>query len=204
VTTEREEVGDLVLAARRGDRAASERLYRRFAPMALRTARACCGGRSDDAEDLVQETFVTCLSRLEDLREPRHFGAWMLRSLKNRAINATSARRTRERTTEGLAAEPTESEGTTPLELLLGAERRALLKETFDSFEEGPLKEAARVHYIEGVEDLGEVAERLGVPRSTVTTRLDRFRRALRKRIASAILRSRSPQGRAPTIEVVK
>lgn len=75
----------LVIAARGGDRAAFARLYERFAPMvhgillahASRTAVA----------DLVQQTFLLALERLESLRDAGAFGPWIARIARNLATD---------------------------------------------------------------------------------------------------------------------
>lgn len=68
----------LVTRARAGDRSAEEALYRTHvqavAALAMRLL-----GRGSDAEDVVQDAFVSALSRLSQLRDGRLFRAWVLR-----------------------------------------------------------------------------------------------------------------------------
>jgi RNA polymerase sigma-70 factor (ECF subfamily) len=71
--------------ARRGDEAAFRRLHHRYAPMvhAIVLARvAMC-----DADDVVQEVFVTAWTRLADLQQLESFGPWIARIARNRAID---------------------------------------------------------------------------------------------------------------------
>jgi RNA polymerase sigma-70 factor (ECF subfamily) len=69
--------GDLVSRAREGDAWAREALFRRnvaaVTSVVLRLA-----GRSIDAEDVVQDAFVTAFTELDRLRDPRAFRAWLL------------------------------------------------------------------------------------------------------------------------------
>lgn len=78
----------LVIAARSGDRAAFARLYQELAPVVhgVLVSRL----RARDADDLVQEVFVTVWRRLADLRDPAAFVAWVLAIARNAA--ATVAR----------------------------------------------------------------------------------------------------------------
>ncbi len=66
------------MRARAGDRSAEEALYRAHvhavAALAMRLL-----GRGGDAEDVVQDAFVTALSRLSQLRDGTLFRAWVLR-----------------------------------------------------------------------------------------------------------------------------
>ncbi|MBN2359380.1 MAG: sigma-70 family RNA polymerase sigma factor [Deltaproteobacteria bacterium] len=196
------ELADLVRAAQRGDRAAQERLFRAHAPLALRCALGMCQGQMAEAEDLVQDVMVTCLTHLSDLREPEHFVAWLLRCLRNRAINRGATARSRERALQRLADGDT-ADGD-PLERLIRAQRRLLLRQAFDRLEEGPIKQAAQLYYFDEIDSVAEVASRLGTNKSTVTTRLDRFRQLLKKRIARAIVvRQCSADASADASEVV-
>lgn len=75
----------LVLAARAGDRSAFEMLYHRHARMVhgVLLARVAAA----DADDLVQEVFLQAWRRLESLREPAAFAAWVLTVARRRAAD---------------------------------------------------------------------------------------------------------------------
>ncbi|HEY4222282.1 MAG TPA: RNA polymerase sigma factor, partial [Myxococcota bacterium] len=66
----------LVLAVRRGDRAASSALYLRHVD-AVRRIVARLVGVGVELDDLVQDAFVTAFRRLSSLREPAAFAAWL-------------------------------------------------------------------------------------------------------------------------------
>jgi RNA polymerase sigma-70 factor (sigma-E family) len=59
-------------------------LYRAHAPAALRFALMLTGER-ELAEDLVQEAFVRVAAKLDSLREPDAFGAYLTRAIANLA-----------------------------------------------------------------------------------------------------------------------
>jgi RNA polymerase sigma-70 factor (sigma-E family) len=61
-----------------------DRLYRAHAPAALRFALMLTGER-ELAEDLVQEAFVRVAAKLDALREPDAFGAYLTRAVANLA-----------------------------------------------------------------------------------------------------------------------
>ena len=76
----------LVLRAREGDAAAFETLVRRH----YRAAYAIARGRVEspmDAEDVVQDSFVRALERLDEC-DPGRFAGWLLTIVRNRAHNA--------------------------------------------------------------------------------------------------------------------
>ena len=61
-----------------------DRLYRTHAPAAVRFALMLTGER-ELSEDLVQEAFVRVAAKLETLREPEAFGAYLTRAVANLA-----------------------------------------------------------------------------------------------------------------------
>ena len=75
---------DLVQRASRGDAAAFDELVATRLGASLRLARAIVDGPSD-AEDVVQEAFVSAWRSLPRLREPERFDAWFGRILVNTA-----------------------------------------------------------------------------------------------------------------------
>ena len=85
----------LVQSARAGDASAFEALVRRHLRAAFAVALATLGNRAD-VEDVCQDAFLTALQRLEDCRQPEHFGAWLLQIVRNRARNFRSYRKVRE------------------------------------------------------------------------------------------------------------
>ena len=58
-----------------------------------------------EAEDLVQETMLSAVRALQDLRQPELAGAWLLRILRRKWYDIIR-RRTREKTAPGSAREP--------------------------------------------------------------------------------------------------
>jgi RNA polymerase sigma-70 factor (ECF subfamily) len=69
---------DLVRRALAGDRWAEEALYRRHV-RAVTNAVTRLLGRSSEADDVIQDTFVRALERLSDVRDGVAFRAWVQR-----------------------------------------------------------------------------------------------------------------------------
>ncbi len=76
----------LVERAREGDRWALDALYRRHAEGGLRLALRLLGQRCD-AEDALHDAFVTAFRRIDDLREPAAFGAWLGRIVTSASVD---------------------------------------------------------------------------------------------------------------------
>lgn len=82
----------LVVRARDGDIRAFEVLVRRYQGPMYRLALHMLASRGD-AEDVVQEVFLTAWRRLGQLRDGRAFVGWLYRTTTNRCLNIIRARR---------------------------------------------------------------------------------------------------------------
>lgn len=89
------EVAALVARARKGEAGAFELLVRRYLRAAYAVALAVVG-RPADAEDVAQDAWLTAFERLESCREPARFGGWLLRIVRNHALNFVDRRRLRD------------------------------------------------------------------------------------------------------------
>lgn len=169
---------ELVAEALRGQPAAFEALVRRHlrAAFAIALART---GNPQDAEDVCQDAFVAALERLADLEDPDRFVGWLLRIVRNRALNTLRARSAR-------AAEPLEAaEGATGDDgPATAAERIGLRADLLEAL--GTLTEIQRevvlLHDVDGWRH-AEIADRLGMPEGTVRYHVHQARSALRARL---------------------
>jgi RNA polymerase sigma-70 factor (ECF subfamily) len=87
---------DLVVRVQQGDRDAFDELARRYARRAFAIAYRILR-HTQDAEDLVQDAFIAALDAIGSFDADRRFAPWFFRIVVNRALNASSARSTRER-----------------------------------------------------------------------------------------------------------
>lgn len=83
---------ELVARARTGDRWAHEAIFRRHVEPVMGMATRLLG-RSGEADDVAQETFVTALTRLDRLEEPRRLRSWLLGIAVHRVKRRLRARR---------------------------------------------------------------------------------------------------------------
>jgi RNA polymerase sigma-70 factor (ECF subfamily) len=94
LSQDNEEIARLVVAAQAGDRLAMGQLSARYFRAAYARALAIVIDPSD-AQDLAQDAFVAALTRIETCRDPNRFSAWLMKIVRNHAINWLSKRRIR-------------------------------------------------------------------------------------------------------------
>jgi len=90
---------DLIDKGRRGDETALEELYRLYCKAMYNTALRIVIDRAE-AEDILQESFITAFHNLKNYREEATFGAWLKRIVVNKSLNVLRKRSTIELSSE--------------------------------------------------------------------------------------------------------
>ena len=164
----------LVRAAQRGDSSAFGALVRLHQRRAYAVARAIVGTH-EDAEDVVQETFLHAHKALPRFRPEQGFGAWLHRIAANASLDLLRRRKVR-------AAEPLPSRIAMPFR---DPAERADLR---DRLEAGLalLSERQRavivLHDVEGFKH-AEIGEMLGIPEGTARSDLHHARQLMRREL---------------------
>ena len=83
---------ELIERCKLGDRDAHYQLYRLYSRAMYNVAYRIIG-REEDAEDALQEAFISGFRNLESYRGDAAFGAWIKRIVVNKAINIAKKRR---------------------------------------------------------------------------------------------------------------
>lgn len=176
-----------------GDPEAFELLMRRYNQKLYRTARSILKDDAE-AEDAVQEAYLTAYRSMGTFRGEAGVSTWLVRVVANEALGRL---RRRKRSAEviqmdGTEHEPAVTESTMddrtyeqPEHAAIRSETRRLLEAAIDR-----LPEAFRaVFVLRGVEEMSveEVAAALGIPAATVRTRFFRARALLRESLAREI-----------------
>jgi RNA polymerase sigma-70 factor, ECF subfamily len=141
---------------------------------------------SNDAEELVQETYLKALRSFASFQLGSNFRAWMFRILKNTFLSSRS--KLERRMTDAIDSEEDGSDRAvdtrTPETILVNRTNSQLVQRAIDDLP---------VHYREAlilcdVEEMSyqEIANILSIPIGTVMSRLARARRAVRKSLLSA------------------
>lgn len=177
-SSERAEEARLIEAVRRGDAAAFDGLVRRYMRRAYAIAYRLLEHR-EDAEDLVQEAFLTALEKIDTFHPGRPFGPWFFRILVNRGRNLRTARA--RRATLPLPAE-TATPNASPAQETERAELRAWLEAALDRLPERQ-RLIVQLFELEGFSG-PEIAAMLDMPAGTVRWNLHQARGTLRQLLA--------------------
>ncbi len=180
-----------VARAQQGDTTAFTAVVRHFQHMAVGYAYAVLGD-FHLAEDAAQEAFVQAYLDLRKLRVPQAFPSWLRRIVFKQCDRFTRRKRVHTVPLDAGAESADPRKG--PLEAV---EQKETQQEVLGAMGALPDNEraAATLFYIDGY-SMGEVGEFLGVPVSTVKSRLHSARTHLRERMVDLMretLRQHSP-----------
>jgi RNA polymerase sigma-70 factor (ECF subfamily) len=167
-----------------GDVAAFETLIRRHNRSVFRAARAIVGS-DDEAEDVMQEAYVSAYTHLEDFGGRARFSTWLIRIA---VFEALGRKRRAKRVTSfddaDFREEPV-ANSRSPEHAASDTELRGLLERAVDTLPVG----FRAVFMMRSVEELTveETAEALNIPAETVRTRHHRARAMLRDSLAQTV-----------------
>ena len=181
----------LVAQARKGDYAAFESLVAKYEKRIFRVALRILR-REHDAEEVVQQTFLSVIEHIEGFRGESAFYTWLMRIATNHALALLRKRSVRkyvplgeDRSEESYADLPHPQYiaewRETPEQIAARRETRQLLTEAMDELDE----KYRLVFVLRDVEGLStaETAEAMGISISNVKVRLLRARLMLRERL---------------------
>lgn len=187
---------EVVRQAQAGDFTAFEELVTRFQDRVYALGFRIVG-ESHDAEDVVQQTFLSLIEHLRDFRGDCAVAGWVLRIAANHALKILRKRRGLR--TVPLAAADSSEEGYAdvphpdfiapwredPVDLAARREVRELIETALQELDE-KYRLVFALRDIEGF-SIRETAETLGLTESAVKVRLLRARLALRERLTKVL-----------------
>ena len=162
--------GELVAAARRGDRGALDALYQRHSAWVLRAARRFAGDETD-ALDVHQEVFLYLVRRLPTLTLTVRLTTLLYPAIRSRGLRA---RERREREVTG--GDHIERATDAPIEARPSGRQ---LADAVRALPEGQ-REAILLRFVDGL-SVEATAEAMGVPEGTVKSRVHHGLAALRE-----------------------
>jgi RNA polymerase sigma-70 factor, ECF subfamily len=172
----------LVARARAGDAQAFEELVRRHLKSAHAVALGVLGNPAD-AEDVSQDAFLVALEKLDECRDPKRFAAWLMRIVRNRALNFLESRALR----QGEPLDETVAEagaGDDPGRRAEQSELRGRLLAALGRLPPGQ-REVVLLHDLEGWKHR-EIADLLGTSEGATRVRLLEARKRLRMELGNS------------------
>lgn len=178
----------LLSALRRGDRRACDELVRHYAPRLYNVALRLVGS-PDEAEDVLQETFIAACQKIKQFKGKARLGTWLYRIATNNGLMRLRRREPAlsldeladswDEVVEPRLLQPWPEDPERAVDL---TELRAVMEEAIRDLPES-LRLAFVLRDIEGL-STQEAADVLGISPAALKVRLHRARLLLRERLA--------------------
>lgn len=166
---------ELIERCKAGDRNAHYRLYKLYSRAMFNVCYRITGSE-EDAEDALQEAFISAFRNLESYRGDAAFGAWLKRIAINKAINILKKKRHEFIGEDGEWDIPEEETPPSYREGELTVERvRKAIEQLPDGY-----RSVLSLYLLEGY-DHQEIAEIMGISESTSKSQLNRAKNKLRE-----------------------
>lgn len=187
VAATREEERELLKRIQSGDTAACAVCIESHSPMLYRHALRIVGDEAE-AEDVLQETFLSAFKSIRDFDGRSSLGTWLYRIAHNAALMRIRSRResvSLDGSDSADGAEPIDipSSEDSPDQSLVEHESAQILGDAIDALPEG-LRQVFVLREIDG-QSTAETARKLGISAGAVKVRLHRARQALRKTLSA-------------------
>ena len=185
------EAGDCVSRLQAGDPVAYEELIEQYAELVFRVAYRVLGNEQD-AEDAMQETFLTVYRRIGQFRGEAKFSSWLYRIATNAALDLLRSRKRKQGVQEPLGGEDETSDSELVDAIALLPEELLTTRETLEHIHEilasmsPKLSEAFVLYEMDGL-SMQETAEVLGISPSAAKVRVHRARLLLQKELARCL-----------------
>ncbi len=164
--------GEIIERCRQGDRDAHYQLYKLYSKSMYNIGYRIVNNEAE-AEDVLQEAFISAFRSLEHYRGDASFGSWLKRIVVNKAINVLKGRKT-----ESL---PDDDEFDVAEEIWSEEEFPFSVGEVKKAVEQLPdgYRSVLSLYLLEGY-DHSEIAEILGISESTSKSQFNRSKKKLR------------------------
>ncbi|MDT8374036.1 MAG: RNA polymerase sigma factor [Bacteroidales bacterium] len=165
---------DLIEECRRGSRRAQFRLYELYSKAMFNTAYRITGNR-EEAEDMLQEAFTDCFTKIGSYRSESTFGAWLKTIVINRCISRLRRREAELVLTDDFSRHETPEEQ--PEEVTLPDP--SVIARAVERLPDG-YRVVFSLYLLEGY-DHAEIAQILEISESTSKTQYSRAKEKLKK-----------------------
>ena len=171
---------ELIARCREGDRSAFQRIYQLYSKSMYNVGYRIVGNE-DDADDVLQEAFISAFDNLDHYRGDATFGAWLKRIVINRAINVLKRKKMEALPDDDHWDVPEESNAEPEYDELTVERVKKAIQQLPDGY-----RSVLSLYLLEGY-DHQEISAILGVSESTSKSQLNRAKNKLREFLNAAV-----------------
>lgn len=181
---DKQRIAELVVKIQNGDKFAFDELYKLTSERAYFVALEFTKN-NQDAEDILQESYIKALSKINELDKPESFSSWLNQIVANKSKDFLKKKKPmlfEAEENEVFEVLPDEDKSFSPEDNLDQTELQKTVMEVLDELSEEK-RACILMMYFEEL-SVGEIAETLEIPEGTVKTRLFSARKDLKDKFA--------------------
>ena len=181
---DKQRIAELVVKIQNGDNSAFDELYKLTSERAYFVALEFTKN-NQDSEDILQESYIKALSKINELDKPESFSSWLNQIVANKSKDFLKKKKPilfEAEENEVFEVLPDEDTNFSPEENLDQTELQKTVMEVLDELSEEK-RACVLMMYFEEL-SVGEIAETLEIPEGTVKTRLFSARKDLKDKFA--------------------
>ena len=162
----------LVLACRRGDQLAWEKLIRRYQRL-IYAIPFRAGLHKDDAAEIFQDVFTTLFQKLNDIEQPDKLQAWLVTTTRRKTLHAISKAQLQQQSQVNTDEPPyvatlIRDEAPLPDEQLLILEEQHRIRTALSSLDDRCRTLLEMLFYLAEPPSYAEIAATLGIPEGSI------------------------------------
>ena len=170
----------LVEKAQSGDKKAFEELYKEYGKVVYFNCLKLTGNEHT-AQDILQDTFLTALQKINDLKFPENFSAWIIRIAVNKC--KMSFRSAVPQTDDGDEIfEEFKDDGMIPDDFVDSEEKRKIIMNIIDNILTVEQRQTIILYYYDSM-SVAEISRIMDCPVGSVTSRLSASRQKIREAV---------------------
>ena len=136
----------------------------------------------DEAQDIVQDTYVTLIGSFDSLKDRDNLTGWLKKVAANKCLNRITRNRTTAVGDEILEEIEAVPEDFLPDQIVEDDEKRRIIMDIIDKALSDEVRRTIILYYFDEM-TTGEIAEALGIPQGTVLWRLNFARKKIKKEV---------------------
>jgi RNA polymerase sigma-70 factor (ECF subfamily) len=175
----------LVLRMRKGEQSAFREIFDYYHPILLRFLNRYPSLTRDDMYDVMQQAFIKAFDSLNSLKDERHFGTWLLKIARN-AVVSLIRKEVKER--EDLISVMVDQTGRSKEDPFVREQIFKALEKALQDVADPLAKKIVDFYYGPVQMTTKQISEKLGIPKGTVTSKLQRLRQRLQSKLAELTL----------------
>jgi RNA polymerase sigma-70 factor (ECF subfamily) len=181
----------LVLRVRQGDQKAFRELFDSYHPLLFRFCARYASLDRYQVADMVQQSFMKAYEHIDDLKDAGRFSSWLFMIARNLVISSLRQRKAERSALAQITEDPACMQD--DVDPYFREQLHQAVERAVQAVADETTSRIASLYYGPERITTQEIADRLAIPKGTVTVKLQRLRKRVHRRLALELLDHQLP-----------